>query len=248
MFICACSDVGKVREINQDAYFYIEDELLPIFIIADGMGGHKAGEVASNTAISTIVSHYEENKQKMIEKEVCVPEFINKSIELANEKLIEESEGDEELKGMGTTITMCIVLETELYIGHVGDSRAYLLRDEKLTQLTQDHSLVGELLRTGSITKEEAMNHPKKNVIMRALGSNKDLKVDILTRDMEPRDKFVLCTDGLTNMVSEERILETLVDDENPASICSKLVNISNELGGIDNTTIMLIKASEEKE
>lgn len=248
MFICACSDVGKVREINQDAYFYIEDELLPIFIIADGMGGHKAGEVASNTAISTIVSHYEENKEKMIGKEVFIPEFINKSIELANKKLIEESENDEELKGMGTTITMCIVLEKELYIGHVGDSRAYLLRDEKLKQLTQDHSLVGELLRTGSITKEEAMNHPKKNVIMRALGSNKDLKVDIFTRDMEQGDRIVLCTDGLTNMVSEERILETLVNDENPSSICSELVNISNELGGIDNTTIMLIKAREEKE
>ncbi len=246
MFICACSDIGKVREINQDAYFYIEDEVLPIFIVADGMGGHKAGEVASNTAISTVVSYYEENKEKIISKEMFIPEFINYSIALANEKLIYEASNDEELKGMGTTITMFIVLENELYIGHVGDSRAYLVRGGKLVQLTQDHSLVGELLRTGSITKEEAATHSKKNVILRALGSEEKLKVDVLTVDIEEDDKFILCTDGLTNMVSEERMLEVIDTEEESASICSKLVNISNEIGGIDNTTIMLIKAKKE--
>ena len=246
MFICACSDIGKVREINQDAYFYIEDEILPIFIVADGMGGHKAGEVASNTAISTIISYYEESKEKIISKEMFIPEFINYSVALANEKLIYESVNDDELKGMGTTITMCIVLENELYIGHVGDSRAYLVRGEKLIQLTQDHSLVGELLRTGSITKEEAATHSKKNVILRALGSEEKLKVDVLTVDLQKNDKFMLCTDGLTNMVSEERMLEVITTEEEPSSICSKLVNISNEIGGIDNTTIMLIKAKEE--
>lgn len=246
MFICACSDIGKVRDINQDAYFYLEDKILPIFIVADGMGGHKAGEVASNTAISTVVSHYQANKQKIIDGKMFIPEFINESVSLANEKLIYESENDDELKGMGTTITMCLVLDRELYIGHVGDSRAYLLRDDKLTQLTQDHSLVGELLRTGSITKEEAINHPKKNVILRAIGSDKELKTDVFTRDLEAGDRIVLCTDGLTNMVSEERILETITEEENSSEVCSKLVNISNEIGGIDNTTIMLIKAEEE--
>lgn len=246
MFICACSDIGKVREINQDAYFYLEDEKLPIFIIADGMGGHKAGEVASNTAISTIVSHYQENKQKIIDGEMFIPEFINESVSLANEKLIYESENDDELKGMGTTITMCLILDNELYIGHVGDSRAYLLRDDKLTQLTQDHSLVGELLRTGSITKEEALSHPKKNVILRAIGTDKELKTDVFTKDLKAKDKIILCTDGLTNMVSEERILETINMEEDPSEVCTKLVNISNEIGGIDNTTIMLIKAEEE--
>ena len=246
MFICACSDIGKVREINQDAYFYLEDEILPIFIVADGMGGHKAGEVASNTAISTIVSHYQESKQKIIDGTMFIPEFINQSVTLANEKLIYESENDDELKGMGTTITMCLTLENELYIGHVGDSRAYLLRDSELIQLTQDHSLVGELLRTGSITKEEAINHPKKNVILRAIGADKELKIDVFTRDLEKGDKIVLCTDGLTNMVSEERILETIKTEENPSEVCSKLVNNSNEIGGVDNTTIMLIKAEEE--
>ena len=112
--------------------------------------------------------------------------------------------------------------------------------------MTQDHSLVGELLRSGSITKEEAATHSKKNVILRALGSEEKLKVDILTVDLEKNDKFMLCTDGLTNMVSEERMLEVITLEDEPSSICSKLVNISNEIGGIDNTTIMLIKAKEE--
>ena len=246
MFICACSDVGKVREINQDAYFYIEDKVLPIFIIADGMGGHKAGEVASNAAISKIVSYYKANKEKMINKEMFIPQFINESIAIANKALIEESTNDEELKGMGTTITMCLVLDQELYVGHVGDSRAYLLRDGELTQITQDHSMVWELLRTGSITKEEAVNHPKKNIILRALGVRKDLKVDVFTRNLTDGDKVVLCTDGLTNMVTDEKILEIMKNEEDSSSTCSTLVNISNENGGIDNTTIMLISAKRE--
>lgn len=246
MFICACSDVGKVRAINQDAYFYIEDKKVPIFIIADGMGGHKAGEIASNLAISTIVSYYEDNLEKIINEEMFVPQFINESIEKANEKIVEESKVEKEFNGMGTTVTMCLIVNSELYIGHVGDSRAYLLRDKELIQLTQDHSLVGELLRTGSITKKEAMNHPKRNVITRALGTDLKLSVDIINRELNSDDKIILCTDGLTNMVSEERILETIKTDEDIVGSCSKLVNIANELGGIDNTTIMLIQAKQE--
>lgn len=246
MFICACSDVGKVRDINQDAYFYMEDEILPIFIVADGMGGHKAGEVASNTAISKIVNYYNANKEKIINEEMQIPQFINESVSIANDELIKESESDEELKGMGTTITMCLVLNQEAYIGHVGDSRAYLLRDGELKQITQDHSLVGELLRTGSITKEEARNHPKKNIIMRALGTKKDIKTDVFTKSLKNGDKIVLCTDGLTNMVTDEEILDVIKNEEDTTSSCSTLVNISNKYGGIDNTTIMLIKAKQE--
>ena len=141
---------------------------------------------------------------------------------------------------------MCLVLDQELYVGHVGDSRAYLLRDGELTQITQDHSMVGELLRTGSITKEEAVNHPKKNIILRALGVRKDLKVDVFTRNLTDGDKVVLCTDGLTNMVTDEKIMEIMKNEEDSSSTCSTLVNISNENGGIDNTTIMLISAKRE--
>ena len=246
MFICACSDVGKIRDINQDAYYYIEDDKLPIFIVADGMGGHKAGEVASNLAISTIIRHYESSKQKILSKEMFIPQFLNESVELANDNLIEEASGDDELKGMGTTVTMCLILDNEVYIGHVGDSRAYLLRNGELSQITQDHSLVGELLRIGSITKDEAVNHPKKNIITRALGSNPKINVDVFNRELQNDDKIILCTDGLTNMVTEEKILEILLSSEIPSAVCSTLVNISNEAGGIDNTTIMIIKAKQE--
>ena len=246
MFICACSDVGKIRDINQDAYYYIEDDKLPIFIVADGMGGHKAGEVASNLAISTIIRHYESSKEKILNKEMFIPQFLNESVELANDNLIEEASGDDELKGMGTTVTMCLILDDEVYIGHVGDSRAYLLRNGELSQITQDHSLVGELLRIGSITKDEAVNHPKKNIITRALGSNPKINVDVFNRELQNEDKIILCTDGLTNMVTEEKILEILLSSEIPSAVCSTLVNISNEAGGIDNTTIMIIKAKQE--
>lgn len=246
MFICACSDVGKIRDINQDAYYYIEDDKLPIFIVADGMGGHKAGEVASNLAISTIIRHYESSKEKILNKEMFIPQFLNESVELANDNLIEEASGDDELKGMGTTVTMCLILDNEVYIGHVGDSRAYLLRNGELSQITQDHSLVGELLRIGSITKDEAVNHPKKNIITRALGSNPKINVDVFNRELQNEDKIILCTDGLTNMVTEEKILEILLSSEIPSAVCSTLVNISNEAGGIDNTTIMIIKAKQE--
>lgn len=246
MFICACSDVGKIRDINQDAYYYVEDDKLPIFIVADGMGGHKAGEVASNLAISTIIRYYEDSKEKIIAKDMFIPQFLNESVELANDNLIEEALGDDELKGMGTTVTMCLILDNEVYIGHVGDSRAYLLRDGELIQITQDHSLVGELLRIGSITKDEAVNHPKKNIITRALGSNPKINVDVFNRELKKDDKIILCTDGLTNMVTEDKILEILLSDENSSATCSTLVNISNEAGGIDNTTIMIIKAKGE--
>ena len=246
MFICACSDVGKVRKINQDAYFYLDDEELPIFIVADGMGGHKAGEVASNLAISAIHECYKANKEKIINQEMFVPKFINESIALANERLIKEAENDETLKGMGTTITMAIIFQKELYIGHIGDSRAYLIRDGELKQLTQDHSLVGELLRTGSITKEEAFNHPKKNIITRALGTENNINVDIITKDLIDKDIIILCTDGLTNMVSEERILDTIINEKELSDTCNILVNTANELGGIDNTTMMVIRNKDE--
>ncbi|AFS78686.1 protein phosphatase-2C [Gottschalkia acidurici 9a] len=246
MFICACSDIGKVREINQDSYFYFDDEKLPIFIVADGMGGHKAGEIASNLAISVIKEYYEKNKENIINGEMFVPKFINESIDLANEEIIKEANEDESLKGMGTTVTMGIMFEKDIYVGHVGDSRAYLLRDNKLIQLTHDHSLVGELLRSGSITKEEAFNHPKKNIITRALGTNSNVNVDIVTKEVTTKDIIILCTDGLTNMVSEERIVDVVNNTENMTDSCNILANTANELGGIDNITIMIMRIKEE--
>lgn len=246
MFICACSDKGKVRDINQDAYYHLDDEQMPIFIVADGMGGHKAGEVASNLAISTIRDYYEKNKEKMLNEKMFIPKFMNESMEYANEVLFKKSSEDEEFNGMGTTITMAIIFKDELYVGHVGDSRAYILRNDELIQITQDHSFVGELLRIGSITKEEAFNHPKKNIINRAIGTNESVKVDVVTRELEDDDIVLLCTDGLINMVSEERIIDTIKNTESTADVCNILANTANELGGIDNITIMIMKNKKE--
>ncbi|KNF08744.1 serine/threonine phosphatase Stp [Gottschalkia purinilytica] len=242
MFICACSDIGKMREINQDAYYYLDDEKLPIFIVADGMGGHKAGEIASNSSLRAVKEVYEKYKEKILNKEVEIAQFINESIKRANEEIRSEAEKEPSFKGMGTTLTMGIVFEKEIYIGHVGDSRAYLLRNKELVQITHDHSLVAELVRAGTITEEEAIVHPQKNIITRALGTDKEVEADIVTRELLEGDIILLCTDGLTNMVSNPRIKEIILNSSNLTDVCTVLANTANELGGIDNTTVMVLK------
>ena len=244
MIICVGSDVGKVREINQDSYFYCDNDQLPIFVVADGMGGHNAGEIASKLAIQTIKEAYNRDKEKIIQKKLELPGFINQALKEANERVFIESKKHESYQGMGTTITMGFIFEKEIFIGHIGDSRAYLFRNEELLQLTQDHSLVAELVRNGSISKEEAQNHPQKNIITRALGTDCNVNIDILSRELDDKDIILLCTDGLTNMVSENRIRETLLNFENLEDCCNALIDTANDLGGFDNSTVIIIKVS----
>ncbi|MGF7057280.1 Stp1/IreP family PP2C-type Ser/Thr phosphatase [Brassicibacter mesophilus] len=244
MNICVSSDVGKIREINQDSYFYCENDQLPIFVVADGMGGHNAGEIASNLAIQIIKEAYNRDKEKIILKTLELPRFINEALKEANKRVFNESKKQECYQGMGTTITMGFIYEREIFIGHIGDSRAYLLRNEELLQLTQDHSLVAELVRNGSISQEEARNHPQKNIITRALGTDSNVNIDIVSRELEDKDTIILCTDGLTNMVSENRIREILLNCESLEDGCNTLIDTANALGGFDNSTVVIIKAS----
>ncbi len=244
MVICVSSDVGKIREINQDSYFYCDNNQLPIFVVADGMGGHNAGEIASNLAIQIIKEAYNREKDRIVEKELELPRFINETLIKANNRVFMEANEQESCQGMGTTITMGFIYENELFIGHIGDSRAYLLRDGELVQLTQDHSLVAELVRNGSISQEEARNHPQKNIITRALGTDSNVNIDIVSRDLQNGDIILLCTDGLTNMVSEKRIREILISCGDLKNICDTLINSANALGGFDNSTVMVIKTS----
>lgn len=243
MDIFVCSDVGKIREINQDAYFYCDYEQLPVFAVADGMGGHNAGEIASNLAIKTIEEAYYRDRDKIIQKELELPKFINEVVATANEKIFLKSNEQKDCNGMGTTVTIGFLYDEEIYIGHIGDSRAYLLRNEELIQLTQDHSLVAELVKNGSISREEARNHPQKNIITRALGTDNKVNVDILSRELKDNDILMLCTDGLTNMVSEKTIRDTLLSNNDLEKSCKSLIKIANELGGFDNSTVMIIKA-----
>lgn len=247
MFICACSDVGKVRNINQDSYYYSDDNKLPLFVVADGMGGHNAGEVASTLAIDTIKENYEKEKDNITKGILDIPRFINSVLFRANEKILKEANENQSCAGMGTTITLGIIYDSEVFIGHMGDSRAYLYRKQELYQLTQDHSLVAELVRNGSISSEEAVNHPQKNIITRALGTDIDIKVDIINRKLESEDIIILCTDGLTNLVNDLKIKEVLENCLELRQACCLLTDAANKLGGYDNTTVMIIRYVEKR-
>ncbi|QIB26254.1 Stp1/IreP family PP2C-type Ser/Thr phosphatase [Caloranaerobacter azorensis] len=237
-----CTDTGIVREINQDSYYCSDIDELPLFVVADGMGGQNAGEVASMLAISTMKEVLYEFKDKLLNDEIEIPYFINLALSRANYKIYKQSLENERFSGMGTTVTLAFIKSNKIYIGHVGDSRAYLIRESKLIQLTQDHSLVAELVRNGSITEEEAINHPQKNIITRAIGTEKEVKVDITSRDILTGDIIILCTDGLSNMVSDKDILKIMLSSENMQEACDKLTYIANERGGFDNTTVLAIR------
>ncbi|MTI47721.1 Stp1/IreP family PP2C-type Ser/Thr phosphatase [Sporosalibacterium faouarense] len=247
MFVGVCSDVGKIREINQDSYFKCNLDDFPIFVVADGMGGYKAGEVASRIVVETVEEMVKEYKEELVKKELEVPKFINEVLNESNNRVYEKSNSNEEYEGMGTTVTMAVILNNEIYIGHIGDSRAYLIRNEEIMQITQDHSLVAELVRNGSISEVDAINHPQKNIITRALGTDATVKIDILSKDVEEGDIILLCTDGLSNMVSDGLIKEILLSAEDKQEACEKLVSTANELGGLDNITALVIEVKQEK-
>lgn len=235
------SDVGKKRKDNQDAFYVSQNTSIPLYLVADGMGGHNAGELASNMAMNIIVESFIKN-QKNLSSEKMILKIIKKSIEEANSKVYLKSLENKDFNGMGTTITLAYIFNNKIYIGHVGDSRAYLIRKGKLGQISEDHSYVNQLLKSGSITKEEAKNHPKRNMITRAVGSSSILEIDLLVKKYDKNDILILCSDGLTNMVMDFQILEQFQDGKNIQESCEELVEIANTNGGIDNITIIAIK------
>lgn len=233
---------GRIREINQD-FYYISDGLdYPLFIIADGMGGHKAGEVASKMAVEIISSTLERDISKLKLKDDYIVKSIKDSIWRANEEIYKKAQESQECHGMGTTVTLAWDIRDKIYIGHVGDSRAYILRNKELVQITEDHSLVEELIKNGSISREEARYHPQKNVITRAVGTSEDIRVDIIVKEKLEGDILLLCTDGLTNMLNDEEIKELLLVNEDIQKACDYLVQRSNDKGGFDNISVVAIK------
>ena len=242
MFIGVSTDKGKVRKNNQDSYFVSEDTELPLFIVADGMGGHKAGEVASNMAVEIVKDFFIEKKEELKKNKVDILKFIRSAVEKANTIIYKKSIENDEFHGMGTTITMAYISEDKLYIGHVGDSRAYLLRNNKFIQITEDHSLVAEMVKKGSISEEEAECHPQRNIITRAIGTDDEVITDIIVEDIYKDDILLLCTDGLTNMMNDDEIKEILINKIDLQKNCNSLVKKANRLGGIDNVTVIAIK------
>lgn len=229
------SDIGLVRATNEDSYICEPPHL---FVVADGMGGHVAGEIASKLAVTTISRYIEENDGKLEQEEL-----LKQAIIQANTSIYQLSLSKEEFTGMGTTVTAIYMDKNTAYWGHVGDSRIYLLRKEEFRQITDDHSLVWELVQSGNITKEDAKIHPKRNMLTRAVGTSCLIKIDTGVTELEPGDIILMCTDGLTNMVGEQDIYNLLKNpQDNLESMVNQLIVNAKNAGGSDNITTILLK------
>jgi protein phosphatase len=227
------TDVGRVRDGNEDDY--LVDARTSLVAVADGMGGHRAGEVASATALEALRAA------------VANGDPIRDAIAVANRAVLEKSVSDHELQGMGTTVTAGTLASGDtLLVGHVGDSRAYLLRDGELTQITKDHSLVEEMVREGELTPEQAEVHPQRSVITRAIGIDPEVDVDVYPLEVRAGDRVLLCSDGLTTMVRPEDIARVLGGEHDARRAAQQLVNAANEAGGEDNVTAVVVDVVEE--
>ena len=240
MQIFAKTDIGKERKINED-FFYISDmkDEIQLAILADGMGGYNGGEVASKLAIDSVKKYIENNFEKEKETKESILNLIKSAIEYANMIVYKKSKEVKELEGMGTTIDVCLIYNNKIFIGHVGDSRIYRIRQNLMRKLTKDHSYVQKLIEDGTITREEAMTHPKKNMLMKALGCTPYVEPDVRARNYIVGDILIMCSDGLTNMVKEEEIYKTVIEDAVEAP--KKLIEQANKLGGYDNITVITI-------
>ena len=237
------SDIGKKRTENQDKiYIPLENSEIKLFIVADGMGGANAGSVASSAAIEYIKDYVYRNISKIQLDRENIENLIRKAMFEANNFVYKKSKENKEYAGMGTTVITAITYKNKVYIGHIGDSRVYRLRKNIIRQLTKDQSYVQALVDNGSITKEEAENHPQKNVLLKVLGCEKDTEADIITKGFLKEDILLICTDGLTNMMDTREIYDMIMENKNDVKIASeKLVMEANKRGGYDNISVVLI-------
>lgn len=239
MQVGARTDLGQVRKINEDNYLLLETKEWQLYAIADGMGGHQAGEVASSMAVDCLKDFFSE--KELADWEENWKNYLDQAFQEANRKIYNLSQQSSMHQGMGTTLTAVLHKNGQLYIGHVGDSRMYLVRGEEIKRVTNDHSLVEELVRQGEMTVEEAKYHPKRNILLRALGSAQEIGVDLYKEDFVLQDILLLSTDGLTSLVEEEEI-KTYILNWPPEKAAEKLTKLANGRGGHDNITIIIVK------
>jgi PPM family protein phosphatase len=231
----ATSDVGLVREANEDSYL-IER---PLYAVADGMGGHLAGDVASSTAVRVI-------SEQASSASPSDPESLVQIVTAANSAIFEKARADSGLRGMGTTCTLALVDGDRALIAHVGDSRAYLLSDGALEQLTEDHTLVSRMVREGKIRPEEAQHHPQRSIITRALGVDSEVEVDLLDIELHLGDRLLICSDGLSSLVGDDSIQTSLREISDPQEAAERLVAQANDAGGDDNITVIILEMRAE--
>ena len=237
----ATSDVGEAREINEDFFFIsYQDDPIQIFIVADGMGGYNGGEIASKLAVDSAKNYILSNYEKTNKDRESLIDLVKDSTQYANMIVYEKAQSSEELKKMGTTLDVCLIYQSRAYISHIGDSRIYRLRNNFFRKLTKDHSYVQQLVDEGKITKQESINHPEKNMLMKALGVKPFIEPDATVKGFLKGDVILMCSDGLTNMVSEDEIKNIIL--ENPTDATKMLVQKANDLGGKDNITAIIIR------
>lgn len=245
-----CTDIGRSRPLNEDGYYiseYSKDAKALYAIVADGMGGHQAGEVASAMAIRSVSDYI--NKHFNADTDTTgLKEILGHALRGANTEIYEKSKETPSLNGMGTTLTMCFILNNRAVVAHVGDSRVYLLREDALHRITVDHSLVQALLSSGKITQEEAENHPQKNVITRALGTESRVEIDLYEFPVLPGELMLLCTDGLSNLLSDPELKKILQENRHCPleDLAKQLAEEANIRGGFDNITAVLLECEAE--
>lgn len=230
----ALTDIGLVRDHNEDALLSEP----PLFVVADGMGGHLGGEVASAIAIETLRDGFSKRG----------PEGLADSVRRANEAILQRGQADPAVEGMGTTITAAVLTGSTLHIAHVGDSRAYIRREGELLLVTNDHTLVGEMVREGTLSDDQARVHPRRSILVRALGIETDVEVDLTDLPLQAGDRLLLCSDGLNSLITDELITELCAPEYTPEEACTRLVEAANQAGGTDNITVIVADFAEGTE
>lgn len=228
------SDVGSVRALNEDYVGFNEEKGYRLYIVADGMGGHNAGEIASKLAVESVEEYIKNNINSL------GLDILEKAIKYANDKIFSYSNSNQGCQGMGTTLTACMQINDDIIVANIGDSSCFGIKGDEITKITKDHSLVQELIDSGTITEDQGRNHPKKNVITRALGTASTVEVDVFLEKEHKYDKYLLCSDGLSNEVSNSDMVNIVNSSEDLNLVCEKLVSLANDRGGRDNITVLL--------
>ena len=233
---CGLTDTGLVRDHNEDYFSCMSFRESTLFVVADGMGGHDAGEVASRLAVETACKVVQDGAQGEYDPQ----KLLEKAVQRANTEVIRE--GESKGSNMGTTLTLALMRQDRAYIASVGDSRTYWIENGSIRQITEDHSLVAKLVSAGKLTKEEARNHPKSNLLYRTIGSDENIKVDTFQVDLKRGGSLLLCTDGLWGEVTDEDIHSVCVSERDLKAACSRLIQLANENGGKDNITAVMVR------
>ena len=233
------TDTGSKRSNNQDSIYYSDKPVGPLpnlYIVADGMGGHRAGDQASKMAIDIAVDFI---KKSTIENPIAV---LKRAMIFANNEIYKTASRDPDLRGMGTTMVAAVCQDEKLYVANIGDSRLYAIGDD-IRQITMDHSLVEELIRDGKLERKKGRNHPEKNIITKAMGSKEEVIPDFFEIDINPEDKYLLCSDGLSNMVEDDEIRDIVIDNEDLRDTAQALIDRANYYGGADNISVVIIES-----